>query len=321
MAEQKTTSKDTFQKDEINVLLEEIEQNKDVIFTRFKGHHTNKEKQNIWEDIATKLTATRGVQRSGKEVRKKWQDFASLAKRKRALQRTAIKKTGGGTNESPLLTAEEEKALSILGTSASDGISGGIDIHGGVGIPQPDPESGPSCSGEPSVSSAISEHLPSPSPPNNPRMPQPPSSVVQTAATTPQQFENVCSCSRDLVQLEGEKLDVLKDIRQCLQEANERDNNFQQQLIELKKAKLSLAERRVALEEMSFARPSISVPIILPEDTVQMRVPLLNREEDEEVEEEEEEEEDVEDEDGMGPHGQPRNAQYMAGFRARQREL
>ncbi|KAA0722909.1 hypothetical protein E1301_Tti013664 [Triplophysa tibetana] len=271
MAEQKKTRKDTFQKDEINVLLEEIEKNKDVIFTRFKGHHTNKEKQNIWEDIATKLTATRGVQRSGKEVRKKWQDFASLAKRKRALQRTAIKKTGGGTNESPLLTAEEEKALSILGTSASDGISGGIDIHGGVGItqpePEPEPESGPSCSEEPSVSSAISEHLPSPSPPKNPPRPQPPSSVVQTAATTTQQFENVCSCSQDLVQLERKKLDVLKDIRQCLQEANERDNNFQQQLIELKKAKLALEERRLALEEMSFARPSISVPIILPEDT------------------------------------------------------
>ncbi|XP_026114784.1 myb-related transcription factor, partner of profilin-like, partial [Carassius auratus] len=227
--------------------------------------------KNIWEDIASKLTATRGVQRSGKEVHKKWQDFASLAKRKRALQRTAIKQTGDGTNESPLLSAEEEKALSILGTSASDGISGGIDIHGGVGItqpePEPEPDSGPSCSEEPSVSSAISEHLPSPSPPKNPPRPQPPSSVVQTAATTTQQFENVCSCSQDLVQLEREKLDVLKDIRQCLQEANERDNNFQQQLIELKKAKLALKERRLALEEMSFARPSISVPIILPEDT------------------------------------------------------
>ncbi|XP_048009268.1 myb-related transcription factor, partner of profilin-like [Megalobrama amblycephala] len=190
MAEQKKTRKDTFQKDEVNVLLEEVERNKDVIFTRFKGHHTNKEKQNIWEDTATKLTATRGVKRSGKEVRKKWQDFASLAKRKRALQRTAIKKTGGGTNESPLLTAEEEKALSILGTSASDGISGGIDIHGAVGLTQPEPEPGPSCSEE-LYSPAISQHIPSPTPPNNPPRPQPPSSVVQTAATTPQQLYTI----------------------------------------------------------------------------------------------------------------------------------
>jgi len=52
-----------------------------------------------------------------------------------------------------------------------------------------------------------------------------------------------------------------------LQEASERENNFQQQLIELKKAKLALEEIRLALEEMSFERPSISVPIIMPEDT------------------------------------------------------
>ncbi len=45
----KKTRKETFHKDEINVLLEEVERNKYVIiFTRFKGNHTNKEKQNIW---------------------------------------------------------------------------------------------------------------------------------------------------------------------------------------------------------------------------------------------------------------------------------
>ncbi|XP_056585856.1 putative nuclease HARBI1 [Triplophysa dalaica] len=60
----------------------------------------------------------------------------------------------------------------------------------------------------------------------------------------------------------------------------------------------------------------IIVTAMLHNIAVQMRVPLLNREEDEEVEEE-----DVEDEDGMGPHGQPRNAQYMAGFRARQQVI
>ncbi|CAM4272464.1 unnamed protein product [Leuciscus chuanchicus] len=42
-------------------------------------------------------------------------------------------------------------------------------------------------------------------------------------------------------------------------------NNFQKQIIELKKAKLALEERRLSLEEMRFARPSIPVPIILPD--------------------------------------------------------
>ncbi|RXN06821.1 myb-related transcription partner of profilin-like protein [Labeo rohita] len=98
-------------------------------------------------------------------------------------------------------------------------------------------------------------------------MPQPPSSIVQATATTPQRFKNVCGCSQDLVQLEQEKLDVLKDIRQSLKEANEINNNFQKQIIELKKAKLALEERRLSLEEMRFARPSISVPIILPDES------------------------------------------------------
>ncbi|XP_051962569.1 putative nuclease HARBI1 [Xyrauchen texanus] len=61
----------------------------------------------------------------------------------------------------------------------------------------------------------------------------------------------------------------------------------------------------------------IIVTAMLHNIAVQMRVPLLNREEDEEVEEMEE----VEDEDGMGPHDQPRNAQYMAGFHARQQVI
>lgn len=267
MAETKKQRKDIFQKEEINIILEEVELQKHTIFSRFKGSHTNKEKQKIWDDIATKLTATRGIKRSGKEVRKKWQDYSSLAKRKRALQRKTMNKTGGGPNDAPLLTAEEEKALSILGTTASDGICGGVDLHGGVGLSQPEPEPGPSGSQEQSGSPPIDRHLPSPSPLTSPSISQPPFSIVQATATTPQQFENVCGCSQDLVQLEREKLDVLKDIRQSLKESNEMNNNFQKQIIELKKAKLALEERRLALEEMTFARPSISVPIILPDES------------------------------------------------------
>ncbi len=42
------------------------------------------------------------------------------------------------------------------------------------------------------------------------------------------------------MQLDRDKLDVLKYIRQSLKEANMMDNNFQKQLVEHKKAKLSL---------------------------------------------------------------------------------
>jgi len=45
------------------------------------------------------------------------------------MQRTTFNKTGGGTNYSTLLAAEEEKALSLLGKRASYGICGGIGMH------------------------------------------------------------------------------------------------------------------------------------------------------------------------------------------------
>lgn len=40
--------------------------------------------------------------------------------------------------------------------------------------------------------------------------------------------------------MERVRLDVLKDIRECLKEGKERDNSFQQQLIVLKMAKKPL---------------------------------------------------------------------------------
>ncbi len=74
----------------------------------------------------------------------KWQDYSSLAKRKMALQRTTINKTGVVPNDAASYSSRrkaEEKALSIIGTTASDGSCGVIDLHGGVGLRQPERES------------------------------------------------------------------------------------------------------------------------------------------------------------------------------------
>ncbi|KAL0151110.1 hypothetical protein M9458_053623, partial [Cirrhinus mrigala] len=65
----------------------------------------------------------------------------------------------------------------------------------------------------------------------------------------------------------GAQLEYFKLTCERVKEANEMNNNFQKQIIELKKAKLALEERRLSLEEMRFARPSISLPIILPDES------------------------------------------------------
>jgi len=50
-----------------HVILVEVVLYKHIIFSRFKGSHTNKPKQNKtkknWEYIATKLTANRGIKK------------------------------------------------------------------------------------------------------------------------------------------------------------------------------------------------------------------------------------------------------------------
>ena len=61
-----------------------------------------------------------------------------------------------------------------------------------------------------------------------------------------------CNCHEDLLQLEKEKLVVLRGIEAQL----ERSNNLQQEMLNLKRAKLDLQLRHVALAEAQFERPS-----------------------------------------------------------------
>ena len=53
----------------MTILIEEIEKNEEMQFSRFKGAHTNKQKTTMWEEIAPKLTAVSGVRRGGTDIR------------------------------------------------------------------------------------------------------------------------------------------------------------------------------------------------------------------------------------------------------------
>ena len=56
-----------FKAEEINILLEEVEANKGILFDRFKGAHTNKQKIKKWGEIAERMTALTGITRSDVE--------------------------------------------------------------------------------------------------------------------------------------------------------------------------------------------------------------------------------------------------------------
>lgn len=328
----KRKRKQSFVIEEVQILLDEVENQKKTLFNRFKGTLDSRKKKQAWEAISDKMAAVTGVARSGEEVRKKWQDFSSLAKRKAAGIRRDIASTGGGPQTSAPLTAEEERALSIMGSTACTGARGGIDVRegctSGKGVddhhrspeetsPSPaSPQEGSPCqtpppeatppqtlssmplgttapqqqltteSIAPSTPPHSSHQHPSARPPlptarqlpcsttrqQSSRRPHPASTTQPRSTKSPQQTVK-CTCSQDLVDLDREKLQVLKDIRGMVNDASERDARFQEQVLELKKAKLELEKAKVELEarrlllaEQKFVRPALTVPVVWPEE-------------------------------------------------------
>ena len=83
MADKARKRKALFKPEELNVLLEEVEANKSLLFDRFKGALTNKHKSKKWGEIAERMTAVTGITRSNVDVRKKLKTSSVLPKRKR----------------------------------------------------------------------------------------------------------------------------------------------------------------------------------------------------------------------------------------------
>ena len=249
MAEKARKRKEIFKVEELHILLEEVEANKGLLFDRFKGAHTNKEKVKKWGEIAERITAVTGTTRSDVEVRKKWQDFVSLTKKKASELRHQTTKTGAGVNTAQALNDEEDRAMAIIGFSASQGIPGGVDIHAGL-TEEGEPSSAQwKGDEEPRILyQSTSTATASTASATTSTVTAPPDTASTATASTVTAF-NSCKCSQDLVQLEREKVGLLKDVVGLLREAGERDSKFQQEALVLKRAKLELASHQLALEE------------------------------------------------------------------------
>ncbi len=65
------------------------------------------------------------------------------------------------------------------------------------------------------------------------------------------------------MQLEKEKLSLMKELRDIAKAASERDAEFQQELLVLKRAKLQVEARRLVMEEERLSQSGISVPLVL----------------------------------------------------------
>ena len=176
--------------------------------------------------------------------------------------------TGAGVHTAQALNDEEERALAIIGYSASQGIPGGVDIHAGI-TEEGDPSSEQwQEDEEPRIPHQSTSAAPTSIPVVTPLLTTPSSSAATSTTSTVSTVTasiigRGCQCSQDLLELEREKVALLKDVCGLLQESSERDTQFQKEVIVLKRAKLDLMARQLALEEERFGLQSLS--IIIPE--------------------------------------------------------
>lgn len=251
-----------FTAEEMGVLVDEVWQHQDILFGGTKGKKNITVKNHVWKAIAQKMSPSSpcGLRDWG-AIRKKWQEFQSQTKRKSAKVRSEAMGTGGGAPGGTTLTPDEEKVLSIIGKTASEGISGGIDVLGDEGLSLSEDEEEPSGSraGTCTPPGEDDPQQPWPVPARQPAGP----GVRMRGGSRWRPAITTCTCSETLVRLEREKLEVLRGMEGHLQ----RQTALQEEVVRMKQERLELHRRQLALAEAQFNRPSISVPIIFPQDS------------------------------------------------------
>ncbi|XP_063048112.1 myb-related transcription factor, partner of profilin-like [Engraulis encrasicolus] len=104
--------KPTFTAQEIDVLVDEVERKRLLLFSKFKNTVTNADKKAAWEEVAQRAIAVGlGYNRTAEMVRNKWRDYSSVTKMKAAALRREQQRTGGGTHSQQSLSPIKERVL------------------------------------------------------------------------------------------------------------------------------------------------------------------------------------------------------------------
>ncbi|XP_061183052.1 myb-related transcription factor, partner of profilin-like [Saccostrea echinata] len=122
--------KPNFSSLEIETLIEEFQNHKEVLNSSFNNTSTNASKQRAWASVASKVSSVSGVMRTAEDVKKKWRNVSSDSKKRLSYARKEATKTGGGPSSAVELSATDVRVLETMGQTATEGIPGGIDTAG-----------------------------------------------------------------------------------------------------------------------------------------------------------------------------------------------
>ena len=99
--------------EEIEFLIDLVVKYKNVIENKETNAITWKQKNQVWERISTEFNANGSMQRTSKTLRMKYESIKKGLKKKCALLKRDMSKTGGGCGNVKDLLPYEERTLSI----------------------------------------------------------------------------------------------------------------------------------------------------------------------------------------------------------------
>ncbi|KAM4720327.1 nuclear apoptosis-inducing factor 1 isoform 2-T2 [Anableps anableps] len=116
MASAAKKRKMNFSEREVEIIVEEIEKQKQTLVSHFNAGVTHMAKNNAWMDILKKVNAVTTCPRELPEVKKKWSDMKTEVRRKVAQARAAIEGTAADCAPVPvILTAMQQRICNLLG--------------------------------------------------------------------------------------------------------------------------------------------------------------------------------------------------------------
>ncbi|XP_054868348.1 t-SNARE domain-containing protein 1-like [Amphiprion ocellaris] len=113
--------KGNFSETEIEVLVDEMEARKSILFGGHSSGITNKRKGTEWQQVVTSVNSVSSTERTVAEVKRKWSDLKVEAKKRVTCHRQSMSATGGGRGK-PEPTPLDSRIASILGTASGCGI-------------------------------------------------------------------------------------------------------------------------------------------------------------------------------------------------------
>lgn len=138
--------KKNFSRSELEVLLQEVNSKRHIIFSSVSSGYTKREKKDAWDAITGSVNAVSGAGRKSNEVKKKWFDIKYGAKRNWAKYRRDTLSSERG-QASPELSELDQFIGAIVGTTALSGVPSPdhLDSHlapvseSDDGLPSPQP--------------------------------------------------------------------------------------------------------------------------------------------------------------------------------------